>query len=329
MNVLDASDRTMLADSIRDLASTLGGKDHTAVMSALSEHGFVGALTSEDFGGMDVDPASAATMVATLGAFHIAENLAEAMLAARASAALDGPLAGALVAGEKCAAFSRLPGLASVADLVSGRLEHVMFAQSADVLLARIDDGKGLALIDLSANGVTVEPSRGLDLERPCYTVRCEDVAPIATSVDAADIARLDRLTDLLTAAWLQATTAHCLDSAAEHLSTRSQFGRPLIALPVLRDTLAHLRLRLENLDLLVTDAAIRPEPEAAATALSYARAHCPAVAEKAIHLFGGMGFTWEVPMHFYLRRLRQVVDFGLAPAPQSPLAALIGEAAA
>jgi hypothetical protein len=39
---------------------------------------------------------------------------------------------------------------------------------------------------------------------------------------------------------------------------------------------------------------------------LAHALASAAFVLEKSIHLHGGMGFTWEVPLHYALREVRK-----------------------
>ena len=46
-----------------------------------------------------------------------------------------------------------------------------------------------------------------------------------------------------------------------------------------------------------------------------------PACAESAIQVFGGMGFTWEVPLHRHLRQMRTLAIQGQAAASVSALA--------
>ena len=48
-------------------------------------------------------------------------------------------------------------------------------------------------------------------------------------------------------------------------------------------------------------------EPRAARATLVGALRNAAFVIEKAIHLHGGMGFTWAIPLHFGLRNVRKL----------------------
>ena len=58
------------------------------------------------------------------------------------------------------------------------------------------------------------------------------------------------------------------------------------------------------------------------------AATHAPLIAEGAIQVFGGMGFTWEVPLHRYLRRIRTLEAQGEAPRLREAMADAFIEAA-
>ena len=93
-------------------------------------------------------------------------------------------------------------------------------------------------------------------------------------------------------------------------MATRVQFGRPLSAKQAVRHLLARMRLLQE-----VSSAAIRRaiqtdefgQARDTRPALAGAVANAAFVIEKAIHLHGGMGFTWELPLHRALRAVRKL----------------------
>ena len=121
-----------------------------------------------------------------------------------------------------------------------------------------------------------------------------------------------------------------CLDCAAEHARTRTQFGRPIGQFQGVKHRLADMLASIEQAVAAVWDAALVVDlersagrgfcgdqsrlavPVAAALALDgYVEA-----AKGAIQVLGGMGFTWEHDAHIHLRRattLRQVSG-GTAP---------------
>jgi alkylation response protein AidB-like acyl-CoA dehydrogenase len=99
------------------------------------------------------------------------------------------------------------------------------------------------------------------------------------------------------------------LDLAVEHARTRVQFGKPIGAFQAVAHQLADAYLEIEtarSLAYWAGWAVAQGEPEAsAASAAAKARASEAAVAaaEAAIQVHGGLGFTWEHPLHRWYKR--------------------------
>ena len=112
-----------------------------------------------------------------------------------------------------------------------------------------------------------------------------------------------------------------------EHVSTREQFGKTLVSFQALRHALARQKLAVEH----IRAALARHDALAARGASEAALAHRVTFAaavrfgaasvESALQLHGGMGFTWDVPIHRYLRRVRAVEAQGNAAALHRGLA--------
>jgi alkylation response protein AidB-like acyl-CoA dehydrogenase len=65
----------------------------------------------------------------------------------------------------------------------------------------------------------------------------------------------------------------------------------------------------------------------AAEIAYAQAAATAPATAEMALHMHGGMGFTWDIPVHLYVRRMRDSFSSRGATSARSAVAARVLEA--
>jgi alkylation response protein AidB-like acyl-CoA dehydrogenase len=117
----------------------------------------------------------------------------------------------------------------------------------------------------------------------------------------------------VLRAALMLGAAEACLTLAAEHAGNRRQFGKPLVAYQAIRHQLARHKLGLEGIRGAIARATTSPDPLPRQAAFLAAATHAPLIAEGAIQVFGGMGFTWEVPLHRYLRRIRALEAQGEA----------------
>jgi alkylation response protein AidB-like acyl-CoA dehydrogenase len=109
------------------------------------------------------------------------------------------------------------------------------------------------------------------------------------------------------------------LEMSVRHAGTREQFGRPIGSFQAVKHHCANMLLRVEAMRAAVAQAAYLLDGErspsaslAVSVAKSYASSAAREVAETALQLHGGMGFTWEHPLHRYLKRvLRLSVAYG------------------
>ncbi|MCI5066609.1 hypothetical protein MRY87_12875 [bacterium] len=95
----------------------------------------------------------------------------------------------------------------------------------------------------------------------------------------------------------------------AEYVTDRKQFGIAVGCFQAVQHPLAEAYLKvkeLESLVLFTADALDRRDSQAellSKVSLAAAVQRVPAVLEKCLQLHGGIGFTWEYPLHYFLRR--------------------------
>ena len=106
------------------------------------------------------------------------------------------------------------------------------------------------------------------------------------------------------------ALARHAFNIAREHALTRKQFGRPLCEFQGLQWKFADMWMRLEQAQLLLYKAALEGEsglPSAQSTAM--AKLACNEagwfVANEALQVMGGMGFSQEAIVEYCVRRIR------------------------
>jgi alkylation response protein AidB-like acyl-CoA dehydrogenase len=132
-----------------------------------------------------------------------------------------------------------------------------------------------------------------------------EDERLVAVALEAAGIAQ------------------RALEFAVEHARAREQFGRPIGVYQAVSHPLADTYVESELARSLAYWAAWcvaeREEqaPIAVAAAKSYAGDVAVAACERAIQVLGGIGFTWEHPLHTYYKRALWIQAYGGYPREQ------------
>jgi hypothetical protein len=265
-----------------------------AAAPVLASAGLCGVCASEDAGGLALGTAFALPIVAAAGQQR---PLLETILIAKALG--DSPLAAQLASGERVATWA-LHG--SLQQRWAG---HARYARDSDWVLVA-DGSGGAALLDLRS--VQIEDDTALDADHPQAWLALEQPEVLAT-LDAATFAALQRDRDILVAGFVNGAAEAALATTAAYMATRVQFGRPLSAKQAVRHLLARMRLLQDATNAGIQrvlaadeDGRVRHTQPVLANAL----ANAAFVLEKSIHLHGGMGFTWEVPLHVSLREVRK-----------------------
>jgi alkylation response protein AidB-like acyl-CoA dehydrogenase len=136
----------------------------------------------------------------------------------------------------------------------------------------------------------------------------------------------------VLTAAYQVGMAQACVDAATAYAQQRMQFDRPIGSFQAVKHILADMTVRAELARAAVDAAAVVvDDADAARTtrAVSGARLLAGEAALKnaksSMQVHGGMGFTWEVDVHLYLKRawLLNTV-FGTAAAQADALADVV-----
>ncbi|MES2190443.1 MAG: acyl-CoA dehydrogenase family protein [Pseudomonadota bacterium] len=265
----------------------------------LADAGLSGVCASEAAGGLGLGIDFAVPLVAEAGKLQLQWPLPETILVARALG--DSPLAAELASGRRVATWA-LQG-----SLPEGFAGHARHAAECDWVL--VADGRGGgALLDIGS--LTLNHDEALDPEHPQSWLELEPgkVRKLA-DIDAAAFAMLQREGHLLVASLVNGAAEAALATTAAYMATRVQFGRPLSSKQAVRHLLARMHLLQEAASASVERALALDEyghARQTGTVLAGALANAAFVLEKSIHLHGGMGFTWELPLHYSLREIRK-----------------------
>ena len=181
-------------------------------------------------------------------------------------------------------------------------------AASADFLIVSGADGRHW-LVERSADGVSIEPEEAIDPTRKLFRVALSGAPAEPLELAGEALAGAYATIVTLLAAENVGTGQRAMEMAVAYAKDRSQFDRPIGAYQAISHRCAQMLLEVEGSRSLCYWAgwALAHEPEtgprAASMAKSYAGDAGFRVAASALQVHGGIGFTWEHDLHFFLKR--------------------------
>lgn len=281
-----SEDQRNLRDAVRDYLAgehgpevlrrldVEGGRD-SAIWDGLVGMGLAGLLVPEAQGGLGLGLVEAAIVAVELGRANVSEPIADTALIAA-------PLLGEREQEQVAT------GALTVA------LAHPINPWIADL------DAAGLLL----AGGATSAPSG--------MPHRLESVDPLrrlfAPVESPGDDALLDRAA-LITAGQLVGAAERMLELATDYAKTREQFGQPIGSFQAIKHHVATVAVKLEFARPVLWRAAYALERGHARAPVHVSHAKVAATdaamiaSETAIQVHGAMGYTYEVDLHFWMKR--------------------------
>ena len=191
---------------------------------------------------------------------------------------------------------------------VAGRKNSVEWAHEAGLLIVGLAGCK-LGLVDAKGPGISLVPQDTLDRTRPLFELTFDGAAIEALDAGPEATALLvDALLAILASDAFGAGK-RALDMAVDYAKVRQQFGRTIGSFQGLKFQLATMASEIEPCQALTWYAAHAWDsiPEDRSRAVAIAKAHVTDVAVKtaraAVEAHGGIGYTWEYPLHVWLKR--------------------------
>jgi alkylation response protein AidB-like acyl-CoA dehydrogenase len=199
---------------------------------------------------------------------------------------------------------------------ISGSTSLVPHGPNADLALVEAPlagGGRSLVLVRTDAPGTSWTELALMDRSVRYYDVTFDNVD--ATSLfdgDASPVidALLDEWTVALAAESLGAAQ-RMLEMTVAYAKERVQFGRPIGANQAVKWRIADMGAAVERMRAAVYHAAVKIDANAddrgVAVAMAKAATAAPGafVGSQAIHVHGGVGFTWEHDLHLYFKRVK------------------------
>lgn len=216
----------------------------------------------------------------------------------------------------------------------------VLDGASAEEIVVIARGSEGLGAFVVAGTEIEAAPRLGLDPTLPLADLRLDEVrvrtdrvlvAPGSKGVDEA-LARAIEEATVAVAASTVGTCRMIFETTLEYLKVREQYGRPIGSFQALKHRMVDAYLLVERATALVYYAALAIAEDTADRAVAAAAAKAAAgdcqrlLAQEGLQLHGGIGFTWENDLHFYLKRAKAGdALFGGAVVQRSVMARELG----
>jgi 3-oxochol-4-en-24-oyl-CoA dehydrogenase len=204
---------------------------------------------------------------------------------------------------------------------LDGIARHVLHGKEADVyvVIALLDGEPAALLLDRLTPGVRVDAEHVLDGTRPMATVTFSgaDAIRLFSPEPAEDVIsrNVDRALAVLSAEQV-GSCEKLLELSTDYARTREQFGRSIGSFQAIKHMCANMLVDLEwarSASQAAIDAAEAGRPGSSVDELPWRASMAKAVCSEAlrdsahasVQIHGGIGFSWEGPIHLYLRRAR------------------------
>ncbi|AMK25617.1 acyl-CoA dehydrogenase family protein [Sphingobium sp. TKS] len=320
-----------------------GGLD-AVLWPRLNEMGLGAVMVPAEAGGLELGLLTLAVIADALGAHGAAVPVVNNALAAWLVAAFGTPTQRdgwlePLQSGTMIAAFAlaepeggwRPEEWRSAGPRVTARKSHVEWGMEADLFLIGLAGG-GLGLVDGRDPAVSRNPVSSLDRMRPLADIDFADAVADPLGSDAEPAALLHDALLVLLAADAYGAAGRALDMAVSYAKERTQFDRLIGTFQGLKHQMANAAAELHPCRPLIWYAAHAWDeiPQRRCYMAALTKAHVTEIAVRtarlSVEMHGGIGYTWEYPLHVFLKRTmvdRQMM--GLPAALRARAAALAG----
>ncbi len=306
----------------------------------MAELGWTGMVIPETFGGLGLGTLDLLLLLEEMGRAalpgpFVSSSVLAATALRKAPAAVKKRWLPAIAGGGAVGTIAFLeesdcPGAAGIQARARHRRDHYqlngvkMFvgdAAAADFIVAALrtsgkgEDGISLFVVEKETPGLQIRPLDCIDVTRRLYRVELAGVSvPEAQRIGDEGKAwpLLTALLDLGAAAVAADSLGgaqRLLDMSVSYSKIREQFGKPIGSFQAVKHMAAEMAAAIEPARSLVwyagyrLDSAPRQAPEAVAMAKARLSDVYSFVADRALQVHGGIGFTWEHDLHFWFKR--------------------------
>ena len=261
------------------MRAQLDGKDIEPLWGQCADLGLLGILASEDLGGLGQDFTVMTAIAETAGYAGFVEPYVE-------TAGIVIPLLQAMGENEKLEQV--ITGALRIAPLSP----HVFATQDADKCDYFIETNPDGAKL-IGKDEVTLTPLQSIDPLRKIFKVSHKSEGCEPSSRHGA----------VLSAAQICGLTRRIIDISVDYAKDREQFGQPIGAFQAIKHHLANVHTQLEFTRPMVFLAALKGGRAVHQAKIAAVETGTLA-AETGIQVHGGMGYTYEVNLHLFMKRI-------------------------
>ncbi len=315
------------------------GESARQLWSGIAELGVFSALVPEEFGGLGLTFVDLALVLEEFGRALVPPSVVETLVATDAivrhgSADQKQSMLPRIATGQlrlACAIIEQVAGYdmaemgtAVVSDGRDYRLDGskilVPEAANADFLLVAAGfgggRGNGLVFVERTHSGVELREQRTLDPASAYHEAVFRHVAipreNILSGEPSSDaLQRLFDASATAAGALMTGVAGKVLETSVEYVKQRSQFGKLVGSFQAIKHRCADMAVAVDSSRSAAYYAAWSLASGAAdlTKAVSIAKSFCGDTARfvcnEGIQVHGGIGFTWDLGLHFYLRRAK------------------------
>ena len=311
-----------------------------ALWDAMVEQGWLTLAFDAAVGGLGLGLVELAVLLEAIGAHAAPVPFASNVLAARALlragrsdaivALLDGSAVASVAWSKRVDAVGAVPRGSQWS--LSGRADPAPYASAANIAIvvaAQPDGQPGVFVVDVEADS---RPARepAMDLTRPLGWWDLHET-PAARLGGADAVAALLDDGAVFASCEMLGGAQTVLDMAVQYAKDRVQFGRAIGSFQAVKHRCADMLVDVEGIRSTAYWAAWslgsgdREASIAASTAKCWASDASKRVMSSGLQVHGGIGFTWEHDLHFFLKRAQlDQLQFGDAAFHRNRLAQLL-----
>lgn len=298
-DAVDDVDLDFLRDSARDY---LAGRGEKIALADLAGMDWTGLLVDEALGGVGWRPVEATVMAEELGragdrSVWLGSTICAAALASAPTEIRDRWLADVLA------------GTAPAAVASGGATVRVAASETLRLMVTLGNDG--VRFFEVTDTLPRSRDDDMLEVRRPVWRVDLS-AAPSVMIGGRERAGQLLAIARVLLSADSLGASSRTLERLVEYLKERSAFGAPIASFQAVQHRLVDLLVVEAKSRAVIVKAAralAAPESGEEAIALSvaahaYVGSTVTAAIDECMQLSGGIGFTWEYPLHHDLRRV-------------------------
>ena len=312
-------------DTIKEVAGGDSAKAEN-IHKGLLELGISGLMVPEQYGGLELDMLFASVVSGALGAGTAPVAYAGAYVMAPMALSLGGSesqketwlpkiAGGEAVVGIGISEYVGAREDAAITfsnKSISGRCLFVIDAKNADAYILANKAGE-LYLVDAKAKGISVTELVTVDKTRPSIELNLKNVEAELLPGSENNQEVINKVLDagrLMLSADSVGASQVMLDKAVAYSLERKQFGRVIGSFQAVKHMCAEMAAELEPCHSMIWHAAhcYDHDPSQARLLACHTKAHVSEVAKQisktSTEVHGGMGFTDELGLHYWFKRI-------------------------